>query len=149
MGFSPRGSHQKPRGRRFVGNAICNYHKELDGVLESFCNCSPHLCGVYLPIGPKGRICVDIVTSVLFIIQDMQEGDMLCGWYGVHISGIQRSHQCCDVNYNDLKNSDVHCKYLVASEMHVIARIKEYGYWLLITYSPSYGCTLPLLSPGY
>jgi hypothetical protein len=46
----------------------------------------------------------------------------LCGQYGVHTSGIQCSHRCCDVNYNDLKNSDVHCKDLVASEMHVIAR---------------------------
>jgi hypothetical protein len=60
-----------------MGDAIRNYHKELlDGVLESFRNCSPHICGVYLPIGPKGRIRVDSVTCVLFIIQDMQEGDM-------------------------------------------------------------------------
>ena len=29
------------------------------------------------------------------------------------------------MNYNDLKNSDVHCKYLVASEMHVIARSND------------------------
>ncbi len=27
--------------------------------------------------------------------------------------------------------------------------LKEYGYWLLITDSPSYGHTLPLLSPSY
>jgi hypothetical protein len=108
-----------------MGDAIRNYHKELDGVLESFRKCSPQLRGVYLPIGPKGKICVDIVTCVLFIIQDMQEGDMLCGRYGVHTSGIQRSHRCCDVNYDDLKNCDVHCKYLVASDMDVIARSED------------------------
>ncbi len=125
-GFLPkRKSSSAQRQTLRMGDAIRNYHKELDGVLESFCNCSPHLCGVYLPIGPKGRICVDIVTCVLFIIQYMQEGDMLCGRYGVHTSGIQRSHRCCDVNYNDLKNSDVHCNYLVASEMHVIARSND------------------------
>ena len=75
-----------------MGNAIQKDHKELDGVLESFRKSSPHLRGVYLPIGPKGEICVNIVACVLFIIQDMQEGDMLCGRYGVHTSGIQRSH---------------------------------------------------------
>jgi hypothetical protein len=79
-----------------------------------------------LPIGPKSKICVDIVTCVLFIIQDMQEGDMLCGRYGVDTSaGIQRSHRCCDVNCDDLKNCDVHCKYLVASDMDVIARSED------------------------
>jgi hypothetical protein len=75
-----------------MGDAIRNYHKDLDGVLESFWKCSPQLHGVYLPIGPKGKICVNIVTCVLFIIQEMREGDMLCGGYGVHTSGIQRSH---------------------------------------------------------
>jgi hypothetical protein len=95
-----------------MGDAIQNYHKELDGLLESFWNCSAQSCGVYLPIGSKGQRCVDIVTCVLFIIQDMQEGDLLCGQYGVHTSaGIQHSHQCCDVNYDDQKSCDVHCKY--------------------------------------
>ena len=107
-------------------DAIQNYHEELNGVLELFWKCSPQLRVVYLPIGPKGKICVDIVTCVLFIIQDMQEeGDMLCGWYGVHTSGIQRAHHCCDMNYDDLKNCDVHCKYLVASDMDVIARSED------------------------
>jgi hypothetical protein len=108
-----------------MGNAICIYHKELDAVLETFRKCSPQLCGVHLPIDPKGRICVNIVTCVLFIIQDMQEGYMLCGPYGVHTSGIQRPHWCCDVNYNDLKNCDVHCKYLVASDTGFIARSND------------------------
>ena len=94
MAFLPKrksSSAQKQTLR--MGNAIRIYHKELDAVLESFWNCSPQLCGVHLPIGPKGRICVDIVTCVLFIIQDVQEGDMLCGRYGVHTSGIQRPHR--------------------------------------------------------
>jgi hypothetical protein len=63
-----------------MSDAIQNYHKELNGVLESFRKFSPQLRGVYLPICPKGEMCFNIVTCVLFIIQDMQEGDMLCGW---------------------------------------------------------------------
>ena len=125
-GFLPKrksSSAQKQTLR--MGDAIRIYHKELDAVLESFRHCSPQLCGVHLPIGPKGRICVDIVTCVLFIIQDMQEGDMLCGRYGVHTSGIQRPHRCCDVNCDDLKNCDVHCKNIVASDMGVIARSND------------------------
>ncbi len=50
---------------------------------------------------------------------------MLCGWYDVHTSGIQRSHHYCYVNYDDLKNCIVHCKYLVASDMDVVARSED------------------------
>ena len=103
------------------GDNLRNYHKELHAVLDSFRKCGPSLRDVYLPIGPKGKMKVDIVTCVLFIVQDMQEGDMLCGRFGVHTSGIQRSHRCCDVNYENLRSSDVVCKYLVASEMDAIA----------------------------
>ena len=31
--------------------------------------------------GPTGQMIVDVKTCILFIIQDMQEGDMLCGRY--------------------------------------------------------------------
>ena len=122
-GFLPK--RKSSSAQLHMGDAIRIYHKELDAVLESFRNCSPQLCGVHLPISPTGRLCVDIVTCVLFIIQDMQEGDMLCGRYGVHTSGIQRPHRCCDVNYDDLKNYDVHCKYIIASDMGVIARSND------------------------
>ena len=92
-GFLPkRKSSSAQKQALCMGDAIQNYHKKLDGILESFWKYSPQLRGVYLPIGPKGKICVDIVTCVLFTIQNMQEGEMLCGWYGVHTSGIQRSH---------------------------------------------------------
>jgi hypothetical protein len=125
-GFLPkRKSSSSQKQTLCMGDAIRIYHKELDAVLETFRKCSAQLCGVHLPIGPKGRICVNIVTCVLFIIQDMQEGDMLCGRYGVHTSGIQRPHRCCDVNYDDLKNCDVHCKCLVASDMGFIARSND------------------------
>jgi hypothetical protein len=35
---------------------------------------------------------VDIKTCILFIIQDMQEGDMLCGRFGPHT--LQIHHHC-------------------------------------------------------
>jgi hypothetical protein len=125
-GFLPkRKSSSAQKQTLCMGDSIRNYHAELDGVLESLRDSSPRLRGVYLPIGPKGCLRVDIVTCVLFIIQDMQEGDMLCGRYGVHTGGIQRSHRSCDVNYDDLKNCDFHCSYLVASDMDVIAKSKD------------------------
>lgn len=122
-GFLPKKKSSSAQKQTLgMGDSIRNYHKELDGALESFRKSSAQLRDVYLPIGPKGRIKVDIVTCVLFIIQDMQEGDMLCGRYGVHTSGIQRSHRSCDVNHENLKNSDAGCRYLIASDMDVIAQ---------------------------
>lgn len=105
------------------GDPIRNYHAELDGVLQSFRECGERLRGVFLPIGPKGCLRVDIVTCVLFVIQDMQEGDMLCGRFGVHTSGVQRHSRSCDVNYDGLDNCDVSCKYLKACDMDQISRM--------------------------
>jgi hypothetical protein len=72
------------------GDPIQNYHAELTGALESFRECGPRLCGVVLPIGPSCCLGVDIVTCLLFVIEDMQESDMLCGCFGTHTSGDQR-----------------------------------------------------------
>jgi hypothetical protein len=77
-GFLPKKKSSSAQQQTLcMGDAIQNYDKELNGVLESFQKCSPQLRGVYLPMGPKGKICIDIVACVLFIIQDMQEGDMM------------------------------------------------------------------------
>jgi Plavaka transposase len=104
------------------GDNIRNYHAELDAALESFRECSPRLQGVFLPIGPSGRMKVDIVTCLLFVIQDMQEGDMLCGRYGTHTSGVQRHCRSCDVGYNDLDDFNNQCKYVLASDMVKISQ---------------------------
>lgn len=108
-----------------MGDSLRKYHTELRAALESFRTCSERLRGVYLPIGPKGVMKVDIVTCVLFIIQDMQEGDMLCGRYGNHQSGVRRQHRSCDVTYESLPNSNVCCTYLKAWEMHEIEQDEE------------------------
>ena len=61
------------------GDNVRDYHAQLYKVLESFTSAGPKLCIVTLPIGPTGSMCVDIVTCILCAIQDMQEGDLLCG----------------------------------------------------------------------
>jgi protein-arginine kinase activator protein McsA len=63
-----------------------------------------------------------MVTCLLFIIQDIQEGDTLCGRYGPHTSNIQRHCRNCDVTYAQLDDQRVRCSVLVAKEMHVIAQ---------------------------
>jgi hypothetical protein len=59
-------------------DSIRNYHAQLHAVLSSF-TAGPHLTNVLLPIGPSGMMKVDVITRILFVIQDMQEGDRLCG----------------------------------------------------------------------
>jgi hypothetical protein len=48
-------------------------------------------------MGPTGVIIVDIVPCILYVIQDMQEGDMLCGRYGPLTPQIQRQSRLCSV----------------------------------------------------
>ncbi len=91
-------------------------------MLRSFSTAGPHLRNVSLPIGPNGRMQVDIITCILFVIQDMQEGDMLCGRYGTHGPGIQRHSRACDVDHTNLDNPDVNCRVLVAAQIASIAR---------------------------
>jgi hypothetical protein len=71
---------------------------------------------------PQILFYVDIVTCVLFIIQDMQEGDQLCGCYGLHGPSIHRHSRSCNVSFQDLGNWKTRCSYLVASEMHQISQ---------------------------
>ena len=64
---------------------------------------------------------VDVVTCILFVIQDMQEGDMLCGFFGSHGSGIQQHCHACDVNHEHLDNPNINCTFLEAYGMSNIA----------------------------
>ena len=103
------------------GNNICNYHMELYTVLLPFTSAGPRLRNVKLPLGPDGFMSVDIITCILFVIQDMQEGDALCGRFGSHATGIQRHCRACNVHANDLDNPHAVCSFLNKEEMHVIA----------------------------
>ena len=89
--------------------------------MESFTTAGPRLRNVTLPMGPKGFIRVDIVTCILFVIQDMQEGDMLCGRFGPHTPQIQRHCRACTVNFEELDNPDAVCKFVLALDMAQIA----------------------------
>lgn len=122
-GFLPKSKTSSAQNKtQSPGDNIRNYHAQLRQVLESFCNAGPRLKNVILPIGPTGTIKVDIVTCILFVIQDMQEGDMLCGRFGPHTPQIQRHCRSCNVDYESLARPDVKCKYLYAAPMHLIAQ---------------------------
>jgi hypothetical protein len=121
-GFLPKvkASSAQNQGQR-QGDPIRNYHLQLRHVLASFASANERLCNITLPLGPTKSISVDIVTCLLFVIQDMQEGDMLCGRYGNHASGIQRHSRACDANYENLDNHLVQCSYLTADFLNEVA----------------------------
>ena len=99
------------------------YHAQLqEVVLSSFWTYSSRLRNVRLPLGPTGSIHADIVTC-LFVIQDMQEGDVLCGCYGPHTPQVQRHFSwSCNVTYADLDSPYFTCPcYLFAKPMAMIA----------------------------
>ena len=81
------------------GENIRVYHAQLKEVLKTFITANTRLKNVILPIGAKGTLTCDIVTCVLYIIQDIQEGDALCGRYGPHTSNIKRHIRNCDCKY--------------------------------------------------
>ena len=91
-----------------LGVNMRNYHAQLRVVLSSFETANARLRNITLPLGPDKSMCVDIVTCILFVIQDMQEGDTLCGRYGPHTPQIQRHCRACDVSYGNLENQNVH-----------------------------------------
>jgi len=107
--------------KRRMGDNIRNYHAELSVVLNSFSTSTVRLQNVWLPIGPSGSMQVNIICCILYIIQDMQEGDMLCGRFGPHIERIQRQCRACDINFGELSNPNVNCQWLYAKPMHAIA----------------------------
>ena len=111
-GFLPKSKTSSVQNQtQTPGDNIRNYHAQLHQVLDSFRNAAPRLQNVVLPIGPTGSMQVDIVTCILFIIQDMQEGDMLCGRFGLHTPQIQRHSRSCNIDYKGLacteKNANI------------------------------------------
>ncbi len=116
-GFLPKSKTSSVQNQtQLPGENIRNYHAQLNTVLESFHHAVPCLRDVVLPMGPTGAM-----PCILFVIQDMQEGDMLCGRYGPHTPQIQRHCCSCNVDYSGLVQPDVACKYLYAEPMHMIA----------------------------
>ena len=118
-GFLPK--KKKSEGDTELGNNIRNYHAELWEVLASYRNTAAHLESVVLSIGPTGKMKVDIIACVLFIIQDMQEGDMLCGRYGTNTNNIYCNWRACNVSWEGLDNPEVSCVKVNDADMAAIA----------------------------
>ena len=93
-GFLPKSRDSSAQNQtKPQGDNLRNYHAQLNVVLKTFQTANDRLKNVTLPLGPTGEMTVDIKTCILFIIQDMQEGDMLCGRYGIHT--CQCISHCC------------------------------------------------------
>jgi hypothetical protein len=121
MGFCPRGSHHQLKSRHFAWVMPSNLSQGAQWCI-----------GVILEIFTTITWCIFANWS---LGKNMRQYCHMCvvhhsryarrGYFvwlvWFYTSGIQRSHQCCDLNYNDLKNCDVHCKCLEASDMDVIA----------------------------
>ena len=121
-GFLPKRKESRAENEiKLQGDNLRRYHAELDVVLSTFKTANQRLTNIQLPLGPQGQIVVDIVTCVLFVIQDIQEGDQLCGRFGPHSSKIRRQCRACDVNYDNLNNPNVLCNFLKADTMHEMA----------------------------
>ena len=122
-GFLPKDHSSSAENKhKKEGENIRTYHAQLKEVLKTFISADSRLKGVKLPIGPKGVITCDIVTCILFIIQDIQEGDSLCGRYGPHTSNIKRHIRNCNCKYKSLDNPLVACTMLETKKMHDIAQ---------------------------
>jgi hypothetical protein len=103
------------------GDNHCKWHAQLKVVLHTFTTANDRLKNVILPIGTTGQMILDVKTCILFIIQDMQEGDMLCGRFGTHTLKVQRQCRVCNVNYDDLDKLTDPCCYVYAGPMVRIA----------------------------
>ena len=121
-GFLPKPKTSSAQNQiKQTGDNNRNYHAQLTVVLQSFQSANERLKNVTLPIGATGQMTVDVITCILFIIQDMQEGDMLCGRYGPHTPRVQRHSRACTVNFDNLDNLDDRCRYLLAGRMAQVA----------------------------
>ena len=99
------------------GNNLRTHHAQLQVVLQTLKTANDHSKNGTLPIGPTGQMIVDVKTCILFVIQDMQEGDMLCGCHGTHKSKVQRLCRACNVNYDDLDKLTDPCRNVYAGPM--------------------------------
>ena len=125
-GFLPKSKDSSAQNKtKSQGDNVRDYHAQLYKVLESFTSAGPQLCNVTLPIGPTGSMCVDIVTCILCVIQDMQEGDMLCRRFGPHTPNIRRHCRACDVSYEELDNPDAVCSFVLSQDMAQIAHSSD------------------------
>ena len=92
-------------------------------MLDSFTTARSQLRNVLLPIGQNGSMQVDVITCILFVIQDMQEGDQLCGRFGPHTPNIACHCQACNIKYEYLDLPNAQCRFVLVEYMARIAQI--------------------------
>ena len=93
--------------RQIVPNAEVIYPKRLKHVV--------------LPFGPDGSMLVDVICPILFIIQDMDEGDRLCARFHSHNRGVQRQCRACSINFEDLNDPEAFCQFVTQAEIFAVA----------------------------
>ena len=109
-GYLPKSKTSTAQNQtQLQGDNIRNDHAQLSKVLHSFRNLH-HICvGSHFPWALLEKSpWTSFQPCILFVIQDMQEGDMLCGHFGSHTRQIQRQSRSCNVNYKDLASQNHH-----------------------------------------
>jgi len=126
-GFLPKEKGSTAQNRRKKqGDNIRSYHAQLKEVLKTFVTADSRLRNVHLPIGPNGSLIqCDIKTCLLYVIQDIQEGDTLCCRYGPHLPNVRRHCRGCNVLFDDLDDFNIQCEYLKAAFVNSIAQSND------------------------
>ena len=118
LGFMPASKASSAEKKTYKqGQSLRDYHKQLDKLFETYRDCPRVLENIQIPIGPNGSTVVDLIMPMLYIIQDMEEGDKLCGRFGTHQKQVKRHNRACNVNFNSLSNPWVRCKFVTARHM--------------------------------
>ena len=126
-GYLPKEKGSTAQNRRKKqGDNMRSYHAQLKEVLKTFANADSRLHNVKLPIGPnRSDIECDIKTCLLYVIQDIQEGDTLCCWYGPHLPNVRRHCRGCNVLFDELDDCTFQCEYLKAEFMNSVAQSND------------------------
>ena len=103
------------------GQALRDYHKQIEGFLKTYMESPIHLRNVLLPIGPTGEMRVDIICPYLYQIRDMEEADKSTGRFKPHTNKIQRQCRACDVDFKGMGKPHVRCNFVTANAMAKIA----------------------------
>jgi hypothetical protein len=122
------------RGRSSAMNAVANsqsqkgrttrnFYRIMDVILQGLKSAQDgedcRLKGAPVKLGGKW-LEVDIVSPLLFVINDGKQGDQFCGCVNGHHSNTRRHHRSCDCVYEDLSNANVQCKFLTTLEVNNI-----------------------------
>ena len=122
LGYMPKSKMSSAERKGMdKGEGVRDYHVKLYQLLESYIKSADRLKNVVLPIGPHGSMLVDVICPILFIIQDMDEGDRLCARFHSHNRGVQRQCRACSINFEDLNDPEAFCQFVTQAEIFAVA----------------------------